>query len=97
MFWGPAKWSQWSSIKRHFNGKPAPKHLFAFNEPDLSSQANMNPTYAAELFMEQIFPWKSKGTKVGSPAIIYNLKWMKTFLAALKERGGDIDFLCLHW
>lgn len=71
--------------------------MFAFNEPDVSSQSNMDATYAATLFMQQIYPWRSKGTKVGSPAIVYNLTWMKTFLSALKSKGGQIDMLCLHW
>lgn len=97
MFWGPSKWSQWTATLANYKNKPAPKHMFAFNEPDVSSQANMDPTYAATLFMQQIYPWRAKGTKVGTPSIVWNLKWMTTFLSALKTKKGDFDMLCLHW
>jgi hypothetical protein len=69
----------------------------AFNEPDISSQANMNPYYAAQLYMEQIYPWAAKGTQLGSPAIAYNLNWMGTFLSEVSKRGGHVDFICIHW
>lgn len=42
----------------------------SFNEPDVDSQANMDSYYAADLYMQQIQPWTSKGTKLGSPAIV---------------------------
>lgn len=96
MFWGSANWGAWNErvaeMKQH-----TPKHLMGFNEPDVNSQSNMDPTYAAELWMEQIQPWGYKGTLLISPAIVYNTQWMDTFLAALKSKGGHIDKMAIHW
>jgi len=96
LFWGPSKWDLWNKRVAEMK-KKTPAHLMAFNEPDVSSQSNMDPTYAAQLYMEQIYPWAKKGTKLGSPAIVFNLKWMTTFLNAVKSKGGHVDFLCIHW
>lgn len=95
-FWGPAKWSQWNSRVSEMNAKK-PQHLMAFNEPDVSSQSNMDPNYAAQLYMEQIQPWGNKGVSLGSPAIVWKLDWMQTFLNGVKNRGGRVDFICIHW
>ena len=96
MFWGPSKWSQWSSCLSEMN-KKTPQHLLSFNEPDVAGQANMDPNYAAELFMQQIYPWSKKGVQIGSPAVVWNLDWVNTFLNAIKQKGGHVDFICLHW
>jgi hypothetical protein len=96
MFWGPRYWDKWNQRKAQLNSNP-PRHLMAFNEPDVKSQGNMNPYYAAELFMQEIFPFSHRGTKVGSPAIVWNVDWMGTFLDEVRKRGGHVDFICLHW
>ena len=96
MFWGPSQWAQWNERKAEMGGN-APKHLMAFNEPDVASQSNMDPYYAATLFMEEIYPFASKGTRLGSPAIVFNTGWMTTFLQQVKDKGGHVDFLCIHW
>lgn len=95
-FWGPAKWSQWNSRVSEMNAKK-PQHLMAFNEPDISSQSGLDPNYAAQLYMEQIQPWGNKGVSLGSPAIVWKLDWMQTFLNGVKNRGGRVDFICIHW
>lgn len=96
MFWGPSKWDQWNGVVDEMN-KATPNYLMAFNEPDVESQANMDPYYAAQLYMEQINPWGSKGTKLGSPAIAWSLDWMNTFLSEVNNKGGHVDFICVHW
>ena len=95
MFWGPSKSSQWSSRVAEMKMK-TPQHLMGFNEPDVPSQSNMNADYAAQLFMQEIYPWSKKGVQLGSPAIVWNLNWMNSFLNALKQKGGHVDFICLH-
>jgi len=69
----------------------------AFNEPDVSSQSNMNAGAVVLLYMEQIYPWAKKGVKLGSPAIVWNLDWMNDFLKDVNKKGGHVDFICLHW
>lgn len=96
MFWGSSKWNLWDERVAEMN-KKTPKHLLAFNEPDVKGQANMDPNYAAQVYMEQIFPWSKKGVLLGSPAIVWNLDWMATFLSAIEKKGGHVDFVDLHW
>lgn len=96
MFWGPSKWGLWNQRQSQMKNNP-PKYLLTFNEPDVSSQANMNPYYAAQLWMEQIHPWSKKGVKIGSPAIAWDLNWLDTFTKELNKRGGHYDFVCVHW
>lgn len=96
MFWGRAKQSQWDQRVTQMQKSP-PKHLMAFNEPDVPSQSNMGATDAAGLYMNQIYPLAKKGTVLGSPAIVWDLNWMNDFLNAVKKRGGHVDFICLHW
>ncbi|KAJ7463380.1 hypothetical protein FB451DRAFT_1494561 [Mycena latifolia] len=96
MFWGTSKWSQWSSRKSEM-GKKTPMHLLGFNEPDISSEANMSPANAADVWMQEIHPWAAKGVKLGSPAVAWNLDWTMNFLNELKKRGGHVDFVTVHW
>jgi len=96
MFWGASKWSSWQQRVAEMN-KKTPQHLMAFNEPEISGQANMSPAYAAKVYMQEIFPWSKKGVRLGSPAIVYDLKWMDAFLQAIQQQGGHVDFICCHW
>ncbi|KAJ7597857.1 glycosyl hydrolase catalytic core-domain-containing protein [Mycena floridula] len=96
MFWGSKSWDKWNTRKAEMK-KKTPQHLLGFNEPDISSQANMSPSYAADVWMQEIHPWAAKGVKLGSPAIAWDLNWMDNFLKEIKKRGGHIDFMTLHW
>lgn len=96
MFWGLPHRNLWNQRVAEMNKKP-PKHLMAFNEPDVKGQANMDPNSAAQLYMREIYPWAKKGVQLGSPAIVWNLNWMSTFLDAVQKQGGHVDFICLHW
>jgi len=96
MFWGEKYRSLWNQRVAEMH-KKTPKYLMSFNEPDVVGQANMDPNSAADLFMKEIYPWTKKGVKVCSPAIVWNLKWMQTFLSAIKKQGGHVDMACLHW
>jgi len=96
MFWGSKKWDKWNSRKAEMK-KKTPKHLLGFNEPDISSQGDMDPNYAAQVWMDEIHPWAAKGVKLGSPAVAWDLNWMKSFLDALKKKGGHVDFITIHW
>ena len=96
MFWGSSKWSEWKARVSEME-KKTPTHLLAFNEPEVSSQANMDPDYATQVYMEELYPWASRGVLLGSPAIVYNIEWMDAFLNAVWKKGGDVDFVCIHW
>ncbi|KAJ6506318.1 glycosyl hydrolase catalytic core-domain-containing protein [Mycena vitilis] len=96
MFWGTSKWDKWNARKAEM-AKKTPTHLLGFNEPDISSQANLSPASAADTWMKEIHPYAAKGVKLGSPAVAWNLDWTMNFLAELKKRGGHVDFVAVHW
>jgi hypothetical protein len=96
MFWGTEYWGLWEERVKEME-KKTPAHLMFLNEPDVSSQANIDPYSAATLFMEQIYPWHKKGTLLGGPAMIWNLDWLATFLEQIEKKGGSVHSVCLHW
>jgi len=96
MYWGPRYKYKWDAQKGGLYSNP-PRHLMAFNEPDVSSQANMDANYAADLYMQEIQPFARRGTRLGSPAIVFNDDWMDTFLKSVSSKGGRVDFICIHW
>jgi hypothetical protein len=96
MYWGPQYQNLWDQVESQMY-KHQPKNLLCINEPDVSSQANLSPSEAANLYMKYIFPWAKRGTTVCSPAIIWNLNWLAEFLQDVKDRGGYVDRICLHW
>jgi hypothetical protein len=96
MSWDPSQWGDWNSRIADMH-EHTPKYLMAFTEPDVANQANMDPDDAAQLFMDQIFPWASKDVLLGSPAIVGDLDWMDMFLDGVRGRGGHVDFIRLHW
>jgi hypothetical protein len=96
MYWGPKYTDLWEQRVKEME-KQAPAHLFFCNEPDVTGQCDMTPSSAAKLFMEQINPWRYKHTKVCSPAIVWDIDWLVTFLGDIEKMGGSVDFICLHW
>lgn len=66
--------------------------LLGFNEPNLSSQANMSPSYAASLWHKL----EATGRKLVSPAMAMGngIQWMDQFMAACK--GCRIDAIAIH-
>jgi len=71
-------------------------YLLAFNEPDLTSQSNLSPATAAQLFKQYIQPIqaKNKNLKVGAPAVSAapgGRVWLASFLTACN--GCKFDFL----
>ncbi|CAA7261406.1 unnamed protein product [Cyclocybe aegerita] len=69
-----------------------------FNEPDLSSQSNINANYAAKLWKQYIHPLAASGIRLGAPAVTSGpggRVWLTAFLNACS--GCKIDFIPLHW
>lgn len=76
------------------------KHLLAFNEPDLSSQANMSPQQAATSYMKHMQPFAGKA-KLVSPAITnggppMGVTWLDNFLSECTKLGCTIDAIAIH-
>ncbi|THV03872.1 hypothetical protein K435DRAFT_240184 [Dendrothele bispora CBS 962.96] len=74
------------------------KHLLAFNEPDFDQQSNIDPNFAAQLWMQYIEPLKSSGIKLGGPAVssgATGVPWLQAFFSACSN--CTIDFIPIHW
>ncbi|KAG9697099.1 glycoside hydrolase family 128 protein, partial [Aureobasidium melanogenum] len=74
-------------------------HLMSFNEPDMTSQANMSPEDAAAAYKTWMMPFAGKA-KLGAPAVTngangMGLDWLAAFLEACD--GCQIDFVAIHW
>jgi hypothetical protein len=79
--------------------KSGSKYLMSFNEPDLSTQANLSPGDAASGFKTHMMPFAGKA-KLGAPAVTnggspMGLTWLKSFLSSCTN--CQIDFVCIHW
>ncbi|KAI0269224.1 glycosyl hydrolase catalytic core-domain-containing protein [Gloeopeniophorella convolvens] len=73
--------------------------VFGFNEPDQNGESNLDPTYAAQLWMEYLQPLKNAGYELISPACTNapaGFTWQQNFFSACKEKGCTIDALAIH-
>ncbi|KAG6813121.1 hypothetical protein H0H93_013499, partial [Arthromyces matolae] len=69
-----------------------------FNEPDLSSQSNIQPAMAAQLWKQYIQPLSASGVRLGAPAVTNGpsgIPWLSSFLSNCT--GCTIDFIPFHW
>lgn len=80
------------------------KHLLAFNEPDLPTQANMDIEQSVAGWMDFMEPFHSKNQgdiKLGSPSVCASpeehigLSYLQDFLDRCHE--CHIDFIAIHW
>ncbi|OJJ44477.1 hypothetical protein ASPZODRAFT_47325, partial [Penicilliopsis zonata CBS 506.65] len=75
-------------------------YILGFNEPDMSSQADLSASEAAEYYLEYITPYSGDATLV-SPAVTSSstsgegLDWFEEFMA---DCGScEISALAVHW
>jgi hypothetical protein len=74
-------------------------HLFSFNEPDLSEQANLSPSEAAAAYKEYMEPFAGKA-KLCAPSVTngggsMGLSWLSSFLESCSD--CTIDCVNIHW
>lgn len=71
--------------------------LLAFNEPDMSGQANMTVDQALSLWPQL----ESTGMRLSAPAVAYGGDtpggWLDQFMSGAAARGYRVDFIPLHW
>lgn len=83
---------------------PNVKYLLAFNEPNLTDQANMTPVQAAALWQDVVDAAKVLNLKLVSPAMNYGtlagyndpIKWLDEFFAQPTVDINDIDAISIH-
>ena len=91
-------------IRAFVAAHPNTKYLLAFNEPNLTDQANMTPSKAAELWPPVVALAKELNLKLVSPAMNYGtlagyndpIKWLDEFFAQPDVSIDDIDAISIH-
>ena len=93
-----------SAIRSYVAAHPNTKYLLAFNEPNLTDQANMTPAQAAAIWTPVVDLAKELKLKLVSPAMNYGTlagyndpsKWLDEFFAQPNVSIDDIDAISIH-
>jgi len=91
-------------IRAFVAAHPKTQYLLAFNEPNLTDQANMTPAQAAELWPPVVALAKELNLKLVSPAMNYGtlagysnpIKWLDEFFAQPGVSLDDVDAIAIH-
>lgn len=91
-------------IRAYVVAHPSTKYLLAFNEPNLTDQANMTPAKAAQFWPQLVALAKELNLKLVSPAMNYGtlagysdpIKWLDEFFAQPGVSLDDIDAISIH-
>lgn len=116
MLWGapfqPNDTTFFNTIKAFVTRGIRISHVLAFNEPDLPWQwggSNVDPSFGAQVWVNNFVPLQGLGIKVGLPATSSStdgLPWLQQFLgncSQILSKGSDTfrdcpyDFVPLHW
>jgi hypothetical protein len=93
MMWGAASVTAAGLAQAKRDGT----ELLGFNEPDLSSQADMTVSQALDLWPRL----EATGMRLGSPAVATGADqaggWLDQFMAGARQHGYRVDFITLHW
>ena len=92
------------TIRAFVAAHPNTKYLLAFNEPNLTDQANMTPAQAAALWTPVVQLAKELHLKLVSPAMNYGtlggyhdpIKWLDEFFAQPNVSINDIYAISVH-
>jgi hypothetical protein len=103
MLWGLASTSGWTGAAKAAIASGS-THLFSFNEPDLSTQANIDPQTAATTHQNYMNQFAGNGVQISSPAITngagtsppQGIDWLNQFFAACAG-NCKVDFVAFHW
>ena len=93
-----------SAIRSYVAAHPNTKYLLAFNEPNLTDQANMTPAQAAALWTPVVNLAKELHLKLVSPAMNYGtlanyndpIKWLDEFFEQPNVSIDDICAISIH-
>ncbi|KKA23149.1 hypothetical protein T310_2875 [Rasamsonia emersonii CBS 393.64] len=100
MLWGTKMFDGWDNAVQQALSSGS-KHILGFNEPDMSSQANMSPSEAVQYYKQYITPYADKA-ELGSPAVTNSgssgqgLSWLSEFLDGCGGSCGQ-SFIAIHW
>jgi hypothetical protein len=103
MIWnGGGSWA--NQIRSYKQAHPECEYILAFNEPNLTDQANMTPAQAAEKWPPVKELAQELGMKIVAPAMNYGtlagygdpVTWLDEFFAQPGVSIDDVDALALH-
>lgn len=92
------------AIRNYVALHPDTKYLLAYNEPNLTDQANMTPAQAAEQWGNVVALARELNLKLVSPAMNYGtlsgysdpIKWLDEFFAQPNVSADDIYAISVH-
>lgn len=92
------------NIRAYVAAHPKTQYLLAFNEPNLTDQANMTPAQAAAIWQPVVALAKELNLKLVSPAMNYGtlagysdpIKWLDEFFAQPGVDVNDIYAISVH-
>ncbi|MCL1943472.1 MAG: glycosyl hydrolase [Candidatus Azobacteroides sp.] len=90
------------SLRKYVESYPSCKYILAYNEPNLTDQANMTPVQAAAIWPKLSKIAKDLDLKIVSPAVNYGTlpgysdptKWLDDFFALIDP--DDISAIAVH-
>ncbi|KAH8705566.1 hypothetical protein BGW36DRAFT_393148 [Talaromyces proteolyticus] len=100
MLWGQKMYDQWQSSASSYLSSGS-TCLLGFNEPDMTTQANMSPQQAATDYQTYMTPFANQATLV-SPAVTngvgdnLGLTWMESWLQACNGACGA-TVMAIHY
>jgi Glycosyl hydrolase catalytic core len=98
-----------TAIVAYLQANPGIKYMLVLNEPNITSQANMTPQAAAQLWPEYEAIAGQTGVKIVGPAMTWGnmtsyedpVVWLDAFYAAYQAgnngQNPQIDYLAFHW
>ena len=98
-----------TNIVAYLKANPQIKYLLVLNEPNLTSQANLSPQQAAQLWPQYEAVSAQTGVKIVGPAITWGtmpgyqdpVQWLDAFYSAYRAANSNhdpqIDYLAFHW
>lgn len=99
MLWGSKDFGSWVTTIQTVLSSGS-KYILGFNEPDMSSQASMSPSDAANYYKTYITPYAGQA-KLISPAVTSStspgmgLSWFQSFMGQCSSCA--ISGLAVHW
>jgi len=102
MLWGLGSTSGWASAAASAISSGS-SHLLSFNEPDLSTQSNIDPSTAATNHITYMNPLAGQA-QIGSPAVTNGVgsnppmgtTWLQQFFDACNGEC-KVNFVAFHW
>jgi hypothetical protein len=98
-----------SAVVSFLKSNPNIKYMLVMNEPNLTSQANLTPQQAAQIWPGYEAIAAETGVKIVGPAITWGtmpgyqdpISWLDAFCTAYQTanngRSPQIDYLAFHW